>query len=159
MVAIVKVEVLLAQLCPTLSRQSPLSLGFSRQDYWSGLPFPFPGDLPNPGVELMSPALQADSLSHIWATRETTLLLFGYCWAVVVQSLICVWLFQPHGQKHSRLPWPSPSLWVCSNTCPFSQWCHPTIQPPSDTLFSFCLQSFPGSGSFPMNHLYIFLLK
>ena len=37
-------------------------MGFSRQEYWSGLPFPSPGDLPNPGIETGSPALQADSL-------------------------------------------------------------------------------------------------
>ena len=37
-------------------------MGFSRQEYWSGLPFPSPGDLPNPGIEARSPALQADSL-------------------------------------------------------------------------------------------------
>ena len=37
-------------------------MGFSRQEYWSGLPFPSPGDLPNPGIELGSPALQADAL-------------------------------------------------------------------------------------------------
>ena len=46
------------------SRQTPLFMGFSRQEYWSGLPFPPPGDLPDPGVEprsLMSYALQADS--------------------------------------------------------------------------------------------------
>ena len=42
--------------------QAPLSIGFSRQEYWSGLPFPSPGDLPNPGIEPRSPALQADSL-------------------------------------------------------------------------------------------------
>ena len=42
--------------------QAPLSLGFSRQEYWSGLPFPSPGGLPNPGIEPSSPALQADSL-------------------------------------------------------------------------------------------------
>ena len=42
--------------------QAPLSKGFSRQEYWSGLPFPPPGDLPNPGIEPRSPALQADSL-------------------------------------------------------------------------------------------------
>ena len=40
----------------------PLSMGFSSQKYWSGLPFPSPGDLPNPGVEPMSPTLQADAL-------------------------------------------------------------------------------------------------
>ena len=64
-----KVKVLVAQLCPTLcnpmyciSCQAPLSIGFSRQEYWSGLPFPSPGDLPNPGIEPGSSALQADSL-------------------------------------------------------------------------------------------------
>ena len=41
----------------TLAHQVPLSMGFSRQEYWSGLPFPLPGDLPNPGMELESPAL------------------------------------------------------------------------------------------------------
>ena len=42
--------------------QATLSMEFSRQEYWSGLPFPSPGDLPNPGIKLRSPALQADSL-------------------------------------------------------------------------------------------------
>ena len=46
----------------TVAHQVPLSIGFSRQEYLSGLPFPFPGDLPNPGIEHWSPALQADSL-------------------------------------------------------------------------------------------------
>ena len=45
-----------------VSYQAPLSMGFSRQEYWSGLLFPSPGDLSNPGIELGSPALQADSL-------------------------------------------------------------------------------------------------
>ena len=59
---------LVAKLCPTLATpwtvacQAPLSMGFSRQDYWSGLPFPSPGDLPNPEIEPGSPALQAKSL-------------------------------------------------------------------------------------------------
>ena len=43
--------------------QAPLSMEFFRQEYWSGLPFPSPGDLPNPGVEHMTPTLQVDSLS------------------------------------------------------------------------------------------------
>ena len=57
-----------AQSCPTLcdpmdcSYQAPLSMGFSRPEYWSGLPFPSPGDIPNPGVEPGSPALQTDAL-------------------------------------------------------------------------------------------------
>ena len=53
--------------CPTLAtpwtvaHQAPLSVGFSRQDYWSGLPFPSPGDPPNPGIEPRSPALHVVS--------------------------------------------------------------------------------------------------
>ena len=46
----------------SLAYQAPLSMGFSRQEYWSGLPFPSPGDLPNPRTEAGSPALQADAL-------------------------------------------------------------------------------------------------
>ena len=59
---------LVAKSCPTLAipwtlaRQAPLSMGFSRQEYCSGLPFPSPGDLPYPGIEPWSPALQADDL-------------------------------------------------------------------------------------------------
>ena len=59
------IKVLVAQSCPTpwtVTCQAPLSEGFSKQEYWSGLPFPSPGDLPNPGIEPTSPALQADSL-------------------------------------------------------------------------------------------------
>ena len=44
------------------SPQVPLSMGFSREEYWSGLPFPSPGDLPNPGIAPRSPVLQEDSL-------------------------------------------------------------------------------------------------
>ena len=46
----------------TVACQAPLSMGFSRQEYWSGLPFPSPGDLPEPGIEPRSLALKADSL-------------------------------------------------------------------------------------------------
>ena len=58
---------LVTKLCVTLvtawtiACQAPLSTGFSRQEYWSGLPFPLPGDLPDPGIKPGSPALQADS--------------------------------------------------------------------------------------------------
>ena len=61
--------VVVAKLCPTLAtpwtaaHQAPLSMGFSRQEYWSGLPFPSPGDLPDPGIEPRSPTLQADPLT------------------------------------------------------------------------------------------------
>ena len=59
---------LVVKLCPTLTtpwtvaHQAPLSMGFSRQEYWSGLPFPSPGDPSHTGIEPGSPALQADSL-------------------------------------------------------------------------------------------------
>ena len=62
------VKVLVIQSCPTLcsptdcSLQTPLSMKFSSQEYWSGLPFPSLGDLPNPEIESRSPTLQADSL-------------------------------------------------------------------------------------------------
>ena len=46
----------------TVAYQAPQSVEFSRQEYWSGLPFPSPGDLPNPGIEPRSPALHADAL-------------------------------------------------------------------------------------------------
>ena len=47
----------------TVAHQAPLSIEFSRQEYWSGLPFPPPGDRPNPGIEFESPALQAEALT------------------------------------------------------------------------------------------------
>ena len=55
----------------------------------------------------------------------------------------------PHGLQHNRLPCPSSTPRACSNSCPSSQWCHPTIS--SSVGFSSCLQSFPASESFPMN--------
>ena len=56
-----KVKVSVAQSCPC-SLPGPLSKEFSRQDYWSGLPFPSPGDLPDPGIKPGCPTLQVDSL-------------------------------------------------------------------------------------------------
>ena len=80
-VVVVVVGGLVAKSGPTLATpwtvacQAPLFMGFSRQEYWNGLPFPSPGDLPDPGIEPGSPALQADSLPtelpapkhHSWA--------------------------------------------------------------------------------------------
>ena len=60
---------------------------------------------------------------------------------------------QPHGLKHARPPCPSPTSRVYSNSCPLSQWCHPTISS-SVVPFSSCLQSFPASGSFPMSQFF-----
>ena len=55
---------------------------------------------------------------------------------------------RPHGLQHARLPCPSPTPGTCSNSCPLSQWCHPTISS-SVVPFSSYFQSFPASGSFP----------
>ena len=61
--------------------------------------------------------------------------------------------FQPHGLQHARLPYPSPTPRACSNSCPLSQWCHPTISS-SAVPFSSCLQSFPASGSFLISQFF-----
>ena len=72
----------------TVAHQAPLSTGFPRQEYWSGLPFPSPGDLPNPGMESVSPALQADSLwSESLGSPEPT----------VVTSLVFMYVFGRSG--------------------------------------------------------------
>ena len=69
LVSMVKVKVKLLSLVPlfgipwTVVYQASLSMGFSRQEYWSGLPFPSPGDLPDPGIKPGSPTLQADALT------------------------------------------------------------------------------------------------
>ena len=59
----------------------------------------------------------------------------------------------PRGLQHARLPFASLSPRVCSNSCPLSQWYHPTISSSVDP-FSSCPQSFPASGSFPMSQLF-----
>ena len=60
---------------------------------------------------------------------------------------------QPHGLNHTRLPCPSPTPKACSNSCPLSWWCHPTISS-SVVPCSSCLQSSPASGSFPMSQFF-----
>ena len=66
------------------------------------------------------------------------------------QSCLTLW---PHGLQHARLPCPLPSPRVCSNSCPSSLWCHPTISS-SVIPFSSCPQSLPASASFPMSQLF-----
>ena len=121
----------------TVACQAPLSMEFSRPEYWSGLPCPSPGNLPDPGIE--------PCLLH----RRQIL----YClshqvqFSSVVQSCLTLRL------QHARLPYPSPSPRACSNTCPSSQWCHLTMSS-SATPFSSCLQFFPASGSFPLSQFF-----
>ena len=67
-------------------------------------------------------------------------------------SVMCNSLW-PHGLQHARPPSPSPTPGVYSNSCPLSQWCHPTISS-SVICFSSHLQSSPASGSFQMNHFF-----
>ena len=86
--------------------------------------------------------------------------LYTYIWVCVC---VCVCMFQfsrsvvsdslwPHEPQHTRSPCPSPITRDYSNSCPLSQWCHPTISS-SVVPFSSCLQSFPASGSFQMSRL------
>ena len=60
---------------------------------------------------------------------------------------------RPHESQHTRPPCPSPTPWACSNSCPLSLWCHPTISS-SVVPFSSCLPSFPASGSFQTSQLF-----
>ena len=71
-----------------------------------------------------------------------------YCCSV---TQLCLTL-RLHGLPHARLPCPSVSPGVCSNSCPLSQWCCPTIL--SSVIPFSCPQSFPASGSFPMGQLF-----
>ena len=126
----------------TVAHQAPLSMGFSRQEHWVRLPFLSPWHLPDPGTELASPCRQL--LYHLSHSVQ-------FSRSVVSDSL---W---PHGLQHARLPCPSTPR-AYSTSCPSSQWCHPTISS-SVIPFSSCLQSFPASGSEPLeasnsaNHL------
>ena len=90
---------------------------------------------------------------------------FGYRLHILIKAFLFNWLFLllshsvvsdslwPHGLQHTWLPCPSLSPRVYSNSCPLSQWCHPTVSS-SVVLFS-CLQPFPASGSFPMSHFFL----
>ena len=74
-------------------------------------------------------------------------------WCCCSITQLCLTLCDPMNLQHTRLPCPSPSPRACSNICPLSQWCHPTISS-SVVPFSSCLQSFPASGSFLMSRLF-----
>ena len=129
----------------TIAHQASLFMGFSRQGYWNGLPCLPPGDLSDPGIESVASAWQEDSLRLSHQGSSLVTLLFSH-W-VVSYSL------QSHGLQDARLLCPSLSSWVCSNSCPLSQWCHPIISS-SATPFSSYHQSFSASGSFPMSRLF-----
>ena len=73
-----------------------------------------------------------------------------YCCCLVAKWCLTLWR---HGLQHTRTPCASPSPQACSNPCPLSRWCHPTVSS-SVASFSSCPQSFPASGSFPMSQLF-----
>ena len=109
----------------TVAHQAPQSMEFSRQEYWSGLPFPSPGDLPDPGIKPGSPALQADALPsepQIWSIKSLQgecLLLFNLLHACQVTTVMSDSL-QPLGLWLARLlcPWNSPGK-STGVGCPF----------------------------------------
>ena len=76
----------------TVAHQAPPPMGFSRQEYWSGLPFPSPGDLPHPGIELRSPTLQADALTS--EPNGSPYLI----WVIIKQ------IFTPFSQQRKNTP-------------------------------------------------------
>ena len=129
----------------TISVQAPW--GFFTWEYWSGLPWSPPGDLPNPGIEPRSSTLQVYSLPSeppgkpkLWTSSS-------------IQWLSHVRVFATHESQHTRPSCPSQTPEVRTNSCPSSQWCHPAISS-SVVPFSSCPQSLPASESFPMSQLF-----
>ena len=129
----------------TVACQTPLSMEFPRQEYCSQLPFPSPGDLLDPGIKSISPALAGGSFTTEPPGKPLDSSV-QFSLSVVSDSL------RPHESQHARLPCPSPTPGIYPNSCPLSWWCHP-ITSFSVAPFSACLQSFPASESFPMSCL------
>ena len=104
---------------------------------------------------------ECPNLLHYFARKMRTSILFtnlkmhfNFCKAEFCCLVSHLWLCNPIDcMQHSRLPCPSPSLSVCSNSCPLSWWCHPTISSSVIPFFS-CLQYFSASGSFLMSHFF-----
>ena len=116
----------------TVVWEAPLSMRFPRQEYWSGLPFPSPGDLPDPGIEPTSPETAGgffitEPPGKLYQTH--TLKIRLYCCVIshsVMSSDPTLWSYW---LQHARFLCPSLSPRVCSNSCPLSQWCYLTIFP------------------------------
>ena len=109
----------------TIACQAPLSMGFPRQESWSGLPFPPPRDFPNPGSKPMFPAFPALTLCRkkmlpafslpLCHLRGSDIISVQCSRSVMSDSL------QTHGLQHTRLPCPSPTPRACSNSRPLSR--------------------------------------
>ena len=126
----------------TIARQAPQSMGFPRQEYWRGLLFPPPGDLPDPVIEPTSPALTGRFFTTEPPGKPYV--------AVGVQALNCVRLFVSPWTTTCQTSLSFTISWICSDSCPLSQWCPPALSY-SVIPFSSCLQYFPASVSFPMS--------
>ena len=85
----------------TVAYQASPSMEFSRQEYWSGLPFPSPGDLPDSGIEPRSPGLQADAL-HLSHQGNPFYILCIYLFLVVLGFCCCMWAFSSCGARASH---------------------------------------------------------
>ena len=95
-----------------------------------------------------------ESLTYLTSTnRGESYLSAAFTFSVQFSCSVMSDSFQPHGLQHARPPCPSSTPRVYSNSCPLSQWCHPTISS-SVVPFSSRLQSFPALGSFPMSQLF-----
>ena len=73
----------------TIAYQAPPSMGFSKQEYWSGLPFPSPGDLPNPGIEPRSPTFQANALTSEPLGKPLMLLISFTSYSYLLCVFLC----------------------------------------------------------------------
>ena len=130
----------------TVALQAPLSTGFSRQEYWSGLPCPPPGDLPDSGIEpavLTSCALAGRLFTTSATWKSITCIIMHICnmhiyMAVLFSRLVMSDSLRPHKLQHARLPCPSPTPGVHPNPGPLSWWSHLTISS-SVVPFSSCL--------------------
>ena len=158
----VKVKVLVAQSCLTLCNPmdchppgSSVHENFqARILEWVAIPFSRGFSWPRDWTWV---SCTAGGFFTVWATREALrtqgiLHLLSDPFSRFSRSVVPNSL-QPHGLQHTRLPCPSPTPEACSNSCPLSRWCHPTISS-SVTPFFFFLQSFPASGSFPVSWLF-----
>ena len=113
----------------TVACEVSLSRGFSHQEYWSELPFPILGDLPNPGIKhtsLVSPELADRFLTTSASWEVPVRILFS---SVQFSRSVVSDFLRPHEPHHTRPPCPSPAPGVYLNSCPLSWWCRPAIQP------------------------------
>ena len=153
-------------LWPHVACQAPLSMEFSRPEYWSGLPCNSSrgSSRPRDGTHVScNPCIGRRILYHWAIWKAWRVIIFKQQKRCFISLLFASFLLlfrhwvvfnslQPCELHHARLLCPSLSPWICSNACPLSQWCYPTIR--FSVAPFFWPQSFPTSGSFPMSQLF-----